>query len=210
LQKGAPVRFGRISIRIICIIRQPFFGWETRELPLAVSRVLKYFGFMIRSLAPALACLLCAPTVAPAQSNAQTRTARPNFSGTWKLNLQRSGPIMPRGLEALTMVIDHREPSITSRETRVVSGKTTSSKDGTATIDDIEHAWHPEPGITEKQRQSWSGTALIKHWEKTVEGTTYISDIRQTLSEDGKVLIMSEHYREPGMQRIRDWVFEKQ
>ena len=96
-----------------------------------------------------------------------------------------------------------------SRETRVVSGKTTSSKDGTAMIDGIEHVWHPEPGSTEKLRQSWSGAALIKHWEKAVKGTTYISDIRQTLSEDGRVLTMSEHYREPGMERVRDWVFEK-
>ncbi len=117
---------------------------------------------------------------------------------------------MPRGLEALTLVIDHRDPSITSGETRVVSGKTTTSKDGTAMIDGIEHVWHPEPGSTEKQRQSWSDAALIKHWEKTTKGTTYISDIRQTLSKDGKVLTMSEHYREPGMERIRDWVFEKQ
>jgi hypothetical protein len=165
---------------------------------------------MIRWLAPAVALLLCAPTAAPAQSNTTTPTARPNFSGTWKLNLQRSGPIMPRGLEGLTIVIDHRDSSITSRETRVVSGKTTSSKDGTAMIDDIERVWHPEPGSREKQRQSWSGATLIKHWEKTVKSTTYISDIRQTLSEDGKVLTMSEHYREPGMERIRDWVFEKQ
>src|SRR4051794_27285055 len=102
---------------------------------------MKYPKPMIRWLARAIALLLCAPTVLPAQSNTTTPTARPNFSGTWKLNVQRSGPIMPRGLEALTMVIDHRDPKITSRETRVVAGKTTSSNDGTAMIDDIERVW---------------------------------------------------------------------
>ena len=44
----------------------------------------------------------------------------------------------------------------------------------------------------------------------TEKGTTYISDVRTYLSPDGKVLTMAEHYREPGMERIRDWVFEKQ
>jgi hypothetical protein len=144
------------------------------------------------------------------QSNEARPTPRPDFSGTWKLNLKRSGPRMPRGLEALTQVIDHRDPHITVRETRVVSGKTTSTKDGTAVIDGVEHVWHPEPGSTVKQRQNWSGNTLLKHWEKTVGGTTYVSDITQALSDDGRVLTMSEHYQESGLERIRDWVFEKQ
>ena len=107
-------------------------------------------------------------------------------------------------------MINHRDPSITSRETRVVSGKVTKSDSDTSEIDGIEHVSHPEPDSTIKQRQTWSGATLLKHWEKTVKDATYISDIKQTLSEDGKLLIMSEHYREPGMERIRDWVFEKQ
>jgi hypothetical protein len=160
--------------------------------------------------ASAIALLSCTCITAFAQADTSARVTKPNFSGTWKLNLQRSGPIMPRGLEALTIVIEHRDPKITSRETRVVSGKVTSTKDGTEKIEEIEHVWHPEPGSTVKQRQTWSGVTLLKHWEKTVTGTAYVSDIKQTLSEDGKVLIMSEHYREPGMERIRDWVFEKQ
>jgi hypothetical protein len=154
--------------------------------------------------------LIVAVLIAANVSDAQSIEAYPDFSGTWKLNLQRSGPGMPRGLEALTQFIDHKDPRITVREIRVVSGKTTSTKDGVAVIDGIEHVWHPEAGSTVKQRQSWSGNILVKHWEKTVGDTTYVSDIRQRLSEDGRVLIMSEHYREPGLERIRDWVFEKQ
>lgn len=166
---------------------------------------------LMRWLTQAVALIACVPlTVSAQQANPTTPATRPNFSGTWKLNLQRSGPIMPRGLEALTIVIDHHDPSITSSEMRVVLGKRTSSYDGTAMIDDIERVSHPEPGSTEKQRQSWSGATLVKHWEKTEKSTRYISDIRQTLSEDGNVLTMAEHYREPGLERIRDWVFEKQ
>jgi hypothetical protein len=135
---------------------------------------------------------------------------KPNFSGTWKLNLRRSGPILPRGLEALTTIFDHRDPLIKSSETRKVSGKVTVSPGSEARIDGREHVSHPKPGNTERTTQVWSGDALLMHWELTEDGTTYISDIRMTLTEGGKVLVMAEHYREPGMERIRDWVFEKQ
>jgi hypothetical protein len=156
-----------------------------------------------------VALMLFASGASYPQYSRSRSAGKPNFSGTWKLNLHRSGPIMPRGLEALTMVIEHRDPEITSAETRVVAGKVTKGS-GTARIDGVEHISHPEPDATVRQRQWWSGEGLLSHWEKTAGGITYISDIKQTLSKDGKVLTMSEHYREPGMERIRDWVFEKQ
>ena len=135
---------------------------------------------------------------------------RPNLSGTWKLNLARSGPTLPRGTEALTMVIEHREPSIHTSETRTVSGKTTHTDSGTSKIDGQLRVEHPKPGVTVKSMQTWSDSTLVMHWEMTEKGTTYISDIRTSLSPDGKVLTMAEHYEEPGMERIRDWVFDKQ
>ena len=137
--------------------------------------------------------------------------SRPNLSGTWKLNVKRSGPILPRGTEALTVVIDHKESTIRLSETRNVSGKVTSGEGAAEPIDGQEHVSSPEPGKTVKQKKGWSGNTLLMYWEMTdKEGTTYVSDIRITLSEGGKVLTMAEHYREPGMERIRDWVFEKQ
>ena len=154
--------------------------------------------------------VLVAFTLAFGQS-ASNGPRKPNFSGTWKLNLQRSGPILPRGTEALTVVIDHRESTIRLSETRTVSGKVTSGEGAAEPIDGQEHVSSPEPGKTAKQKKSWSGQTLLTYWEMTdQQGTTYVSDIRIALSEGGKVLTMAEHYREPRMERIRDWVFEKQ
>jgi hypothetical protein len=156
-----------------------------------------------------LALFLLAMAVAFGQSVEVVKAVKPNFSGTWRLNVQRSGPILPRGLESLVIIIDHRDPVIRSNETRTVAGKVT--KGGSeARIDGLEHVDNSKPGKTVKQKQSWSGDILLMHWELTENGTTYVSDIRQKLSDDRKVLTMSEHYREPGMERIRDWVFEKQ
>ena len=110
----------------------------------------------------------------------------------------------------MTLVIDHRDPLIRSSELRKISGRVKISPETQAIIDGEEHVTQPKAGSTEKTMQEWSGDTLLKHWELTEGGATYVSDIRQTLSEGGKVLVMSEHYREPGLERIRDWIFEKQ
>src|SRR5207245_4730239 len=52
-----------------------------------------------------------------------------------------------------------------------------------------------------------SGNAVLKNWRMTEDGTEYRSDIRMPLSPDGKTLTREEHYTEPGIERIRDWVF---
>ena len=90
-----------------------------------------------------------------------TAARQPDFSGTWKLSLQRSGPIMPRGLDALTILIDHRNPQIRSAETRTVAGKITRSA-ATAVVNGIGHTSHPEHGSPVRQRQWWSGGVLMQ------------------------------------------------
>jgi hypothetical protein len=152
-----------------------------------------------------------APSVlAVAQSGQVSPIEHPNLSGTWKLNVRRSGPILPRGTEALTIVFDHRDPLIEYSETRTVSGKTTHAGRKKSTIDGRMRV-ASRPGKTERSMQAWEGSTLVMHWEMTdSQGITYLSDIRTSLSADGNILTMSEHYREPGMDRMRDWVYEKQ
>jgi len=77
-------------------------------------------------------------------------------------------------------------------------------------IDGSDHVSHPEPGKTVTQSKRWSDNVLVMHWEFQDQKTRYISDINTTLSDDRQTLIMSEYYREPGLERIRDWVFERQ
>ena len=65
-------------------------------------------------------------------------------------------------------------------------------------------------GKSVRMTVQWSGNVLVTHEVITKDGTDFISDTRATLSKDGRVLTIAEHYREPGLKRIRDWVFEKQ
>jgi hypothetical protein len=91
----------------------------------------------------------------------------PNLSGSWKLNVGRSGPILPRGTEALTIILDHRDPSIEYSETRTVSGKITHSSRKKSTIDGRLRIEHPAPGETGRFMQTWEGSTLVMHWELT-------------------------------------------
>lgn len=56
----------------------------------------------------------------------------------------------------------------------------------------------------------WSGPVLVIREVTIADGTELVSDTCTSLSEDGQILTTSEHYCEPGWERIRDWVFEKQ
>src|SRR4051794_40655984 len=97
---------------------------------------------------------------------------RPNLSGTWVLNLKRSGPILPRGTEALTMVIDHHDPMMRTSETRTVAGKTSHSDSGITTIKkgrtiETSVAMDGKPSRSAKESMEWAGSSLMMHWEMT-------------------------------------------
>lgn len=161
----------------------------------------------------AIAVVTAALPLAPASSD-QDSASKPNFSGTWKLNVQRSGPILPRGLTGLVLMIDHREPSIVRISRELITGKTNVrsvfGEDPPSIIDGEEHVTNAGLGKSIRMTAQWSGDALVTHEVITKDGTDFVSDTRATLSKDGTVLTISEHYREPGLERIRDWIFEKQ
>lgn len=58
--------------------------------------------------------------------------------------------------------------------------------------------------------KAWSDSVLVMHCEMTEKGATYVLAIKTSPSTDGRVLTIAEQYHEPGMEPIRDWVFEKQ
>jgi hypothetical protein len=157
--------------------------------------------------------MTCTLTWGQSASQSNTRL-RPNFSGTWKLNVLHSGPILPHGLTGLIIVIDHRQPSTVRVIRENMAGETNLTaifgKDPPSKIDGREHVTRPGAGKTVRATSQWSGDTLVTHQVYTRDGTDFISDTRTTLSNDGKILTIAEDYREPGLERIRDWVFEKQ
>lgn len=111
-------------------------------------------------------------------------------------------------------MIDHREPSVVRISRELITGKTkvrsVFGEDPPSIIDGEEHLTQAGLGKSIRMTVQWSGNVLVTHEVITKDGTDFISDTRTTLSKDGRVLRIAEHYSEPGLERIRDWIFEKQ
>jgi hypothetical protein len=82
--------------------------------------------------------------------------------------------------------------------------------DPPSVTDGKEHVTHPRQGKAIRMRSFWSGKMLVIHEVTTTDGRDFVSDVKWTLSDDREVLTMTEHYQEPGLERNRDWVFDKQ
>ena len=111
-------------------------------------------------------------------------------------------------------MIDHQDPSTVRIKREVLEGKPSVTAifgdDPAVTIDGKEHLISSGKRGSVSVNTRWSGNDLLRHQVITINGVRYMSDTRTTLSEGGAILTIAEHYREPGLERIRNWVFERQ
>ncbi len=143
----------------------------------------------------AIVCL-CA-SIAGAQN-------KPNFSGAWKMNPQKS-KFAGGGPDNILIKIDHKEPAFaedwsisTPNGDRSFQAKYTT--DGKETEQEVM-------GRTAKTKATWDGDALVVEWHS--EGRFFKRKI--SLSADGKTMtkIVSQS-TDSGDQKEDTVVFEKQ
>lgn len=151
-----------------------------------------------------------APATATATTGATTITgARPNYSGTWKLNIEKSdfGPLPPD--TSRTDIIVHSDPSL----------KDTVSDDGaqgkqdyvlTVTTDGKE-ATNNIGGMDAKSVANWTGANLVVDTKLNVQGTDIALKATWVLGPDGKTLTQNAHIvAGPLGEFDQKMVFEKQ
>lgn len=117
---------------------------------------------------------------------------KPNFSGEWSLDLDKSnlGP-MPAP-ESMTRKIDHTDPDMTMTQSTVggPQGDQTMtfkySTDGKETSNDVM-------GTPAKTVASWDGSALVIKMSVNAGGNDISVTDRVTLSDDGKVMTDAQH-----------------
>jgi hypothetical protein len=148
-------------------------------------------------IAAAIVCL-CALT-----ANAQTK---PDFSGSWKLNKEKSKFAGDGGPDAILIKIDHKEPALTedwllSVQNGERSFQAKYTTDGKETEQEVM-------GRTAKTSAKWEGDALVIEF-KTADNGFFKRKI--TLSADGKTMtkIVTQSKGE-GNQTEETAVFEKQ
>jgi hypothetical protein len=148
---------------------------RTITSPGTTSHVIAYEntnGGNMKTLEKPLIAILFLSVVSAAQTH-------PNFSGTWKLNVQKSDTAS--GVTAVTAEVNHKDPTLSY------------TVKGTQGGQDFEEA---ETFTTDgKASQDSHGATVKAHWEGptlVVEGTgsdgSQVFLVRLSLSEDGKTI----------------------
>lgn len=164
---------------------------------------MKYrFGRLLSGL---VLCALFGVVSATAQTAPAAKPAKPNFSGTWKMNPQKS-KFAGSGPEGITIKLDHKDNNLTEALTIAGGG-------GERTIDakyitDGKESDLQIGGDAAKATVNWEGEALVIEW-KAAEGRFFRRKL--TLSPDGKTLTLTvKQNRSDGSEAEDTVVLEKQ
>jgi hypothetical protein len=124
-----------------------------------------------------------------------TAAPKPDFTGAWRLNLEKSdfGPLPAP--QAGGSKIEHRDPILKVRVTRTGDNGESSSDlklttDGKESVDTVD-------GLAVKSTAHWDGEALVIESRLSVDGNQVTITQRWTLSRDGKVLTMVRKIASP-------------
>jgi hypothetical protein len=130
---------------------------------------------------------------------------KPDFSGTWALDLEKCHLQADFGIQSGTFTIDHREPVFRFSRVFVAGGQEDAlsyelTTDGTEKIDQ-------GPGRTKTSRLSWDGDVLVLD-ERTVlaDGRAATNVVRYSLRDGGRTLVAEEKFRAPVHQHDNIWV----
>lgn len=111
---------------------------------------------------------------------------KPNFSGNWKLNAEKSdfGP-MPKPAK-IDYVLTHKDPELKVKSTAVTQAGEVINEvkiltDGTEFTNELH-------GQQIKGTAKWEGQILVVTQKATMQGTEIVVVTRWTLAEDGKSL----------------------
>jgi hypothetical protein len=135
--------------------------------------------------------------------------SRPNYSGTWKLNLDKSdfGPMPPSN--SRTDVIEHSDPAL---KIHTVDDGAQGKQDYTINMmTDGKEADNSVAGMTVKNTANWEGANLIVGTKLDLQGTDVNVKTTWLLSPDGKTLTENAHIVAGALGELdQKLVFEKQ
>jgi hypothetical protein len=157
----------------------------------------------MRRIAPVTLSALLFTSLALAQT-----TSKPDFSGTWKLNVGKSdfGP-MPAP-QSRTDKIEHREPAL-----RHTTTQAREEGEGSFTINlstDGKEAVNTVNGREARSVARWEGDSLVIESKFEAGGSTVTIKDKWALSADGKALTIARHYSGPEGEADATLVLERQ
>lgn len=136
--------------------------------------------------------------------------AKPNFSGTWKMNVEKSDPMGGGGGGGGGMTPGAL--TITQSETELVTEQTFGEQVRKATyyLDGRESTNPGGRGGEAKSKARWEGASLIIETTSMMGENAVTTKTVRTLSEDGKVMTVVTTRPGPNGETTRKTVFDKQ
>jgi hypothetical protein len=133
---------------------------------------------------------------------------KPDFSGTWKLNVAKSDFGALPGPESRTDVITHKDPSLSVNVTQEgADGKQQYTANYTT---DGKEAVNQISGRDVKSTLKWAGSTLSMTSKLVYNGAEVTGELTWTLSADGKTRTVTIHYASTMGETDQKLVFEKQ
>jgi hypothetical protein len=134
--------------------------------------------------------------------------ARPNFTGTWKLNVAKSdfGPMPPP--DSRTDTIDHKDP-VLKQSVAMSSGQGDMQFDLTLTTDGKESK-NTIMGNDMVSNAHWDGKTLVVDSKANFGGSDMTIHETQVLSDDGKTMTSAAHFSGGMGEGDQKLVFDKQ
>ncbi len=117
-------------------------------------------------------------------SAAAVAADKPDFSGKWKLNTEKSdfGPMpKPQGVD---YVIVHKDPELNVKTTAMTQSGEVANESKIVT--DGKEFINTLRGQQIKGTAKWEGSVLVVHQELEMQGTVIRLDQKWTLADDGK------------------------
>jgi hypothetical protein len=147
-------------------------------------------------------------TATTATSTAPAMGAKPNFTGVWKLNVDKSdfGPIP--GPESETDTIDHNDPNLKlAVDQQSSQGK---RKYELAILINGKEEPHKIGENEVKTTSQWEGNTLVVATKLMFQDNEVLVKAVYSLSPDGKVVTNNTHFSSPMGEADQKLVFEKQ
>ena len=118
---------------------------------------------------------------------------KPNFSGDWSLNIDKSnlGPMPPP--TSMTRKVDHSDPAMSMTQATVGSPQGDQTFTLKITTDGKEST-NEMMGTQAKTKALWEGNTLVINVAFEIQGTEIKLTEKWALSDDGKTLTDNTHF----------------
>lgn len=133
---------------------------------------------------------------------------KPDFSGKWVFNPEKSKLEIKVKLDSATFTIDHKEPDFRFSRVFVIGGKSDSfsyalTTDGTEKIEE-------QPDRTLRSRLYWDGDVLVFDVRIVLkDGREATNVVRYSLRDGGKTFVAEEKFRGPVLKYDNLWVADR-